>query len=99
MDSKASPALPAPTEASRPRPKGKAAATAAALSVLALTALIRGNFIPAQWSSAYGHRYVPEEQLPAEWGWSSVREVIPGGVLFNMLTSLTDQAKSHPEVA
>ncbi|WYZ35252.1 hypothetical protein EsH8_I_001528 [Colletotrichum jinshuiense] len=73
MDSKASPALPAPTDVSRPRPKGKAAATAAALSVLALTALIRGNFIPAQWSSSHGHRYVPEEQLPAEWGWSSIK--------------------------
>ncbi|OBR14913.1 Alpha beta hydrolase fold family [Colletotrichum higginsianum IMI 349063] len=60
-----------------PKAKGRAAVTAAALSLLALTALIRGNFLSAPpWSSSRHnehHSGVPGQGSSTEWSWSSIK--------------------------
>ncbi|KZL64421.1 alpha/beta hydrolase fold family protein [Colletotrichum tofieldiae] len=71
MDSKTPAGFSGPKKVHGPRDKCKAAVTAA-LSVLALTALIRGNFLSTLWSP-FGHRSVPEQRLSTEWSWSSIK--------------------------
>ncbi|OLN88180.1 putative hydrolase Mb2248c-like protein 1 [Colletotrichum chlorophyti] len=72
MDIKASLGVLVPSGGGRPRAKGRAAATAAALSVLGLTALIKGSFLPAMWPM-FGESHMSGYSATTEWRWSSIK--------------------------
>ncbi|KAK1502020.1 hypothetical protein CTAM01_05458 [Colletotrichum tamarilloi] len=71
MDSKIPSGFPGPKEAIRSGSKCRTAVTAA-LSVLAVTALIRGNFFPSPWFLARSGS-TSKQSAGSEWTWSSIK--------------------------
>lgn len=97
MDSKIPSGFPLPKEAIRSGSKCRTVVTAA-LSVLAVTALVRGNFFPGPWSLA-GSGSTFKQSADSEWTWSSVRRDASRNIDPEELTSFIDQAESDPGVA